>query len=49
MAVNVYPGANTVETISPLLKEAYPKPEKSEAKKKKKRFSKLAKLIKFNK
>ena len=31
--------------VSALLKEAYPKAEKSEAKKKKKRFSKIANLF----
>jgi hypothetical protein len=44
MKPTVYPGANTAKSLSPLLKEAYPKPEKSEAKKKK-RFNKISKLF----
>lgn len=37
-------GANTFTKLSPLMKEAYPKPEKAN-RKKKKRFSKIADLL----
>ena len=40
-----YPGANTATSLSPLMKEAYPKPKKSEAKRKNKRFSKIVDLF----
>lgn len=42
-----HPGANTASSLSPLLKEVYPKAEKAESKKKKKktRFPKISKLL----
>lgn len=46
MAVNEMKGANTFKSLSPIMKEVYPKTDKKKRKTKSKRFDRIKQILK---